>query len=77
MQLYAISDARPLQIHGHALKMLGRKNQSLADIVKTLRIYHDNINDVSGTVADMRDSAPPLKEILQNLINALDMTDTQ
>ena len=58
--------------------MLGRKNQSLADIVKTLRIYHDNINDVSvGNTADMQDSALPLQEILQNLINALDMTDTQ
>jgi beta-catenin-like protein 1 len=65
-------------IHGHALKMLGRKNHSLADIVKTLRIYHDNINDVSaGNAADLQDSAPPLPEILQNLINALDMTNTQ
>ncbi|KAM6495842.1 Catenin-beta-like, Arm-motif containing nuclear domain containing protein [Amanita muscaria] len=60
-------------IRTHAFKMLGRKSQSLADIVKILQVYHNNVDDVSdSSPGHERESAPPLKEILQNLINALD-----
>ena len=65
------------QIRTHALKILGRKNQNLTDIVRTLQIYHDNIDDESaGNAVDTQESAP-LREILQNLINALDTTNGQ
>ena len=59
------------------LKILGRKNQSLVDIVQTLRIYHDNIDDEPKNKEDAVHEPAPLKEILQNLINALDMTNEQ
>lgn len=59
------------------LKILGRKSQSLVDIVQTLRIYHDNIDDEPKNKEDVVDEPAPLKEILQNLINALDTTNEQ
>ncbi|KAK2466249.1 hypothetical protein APHAL10511_001891 [Amanita phalloides] len=64
-------------IRTHALTMLGRKNLSLMDLVKTLRLYRDNIDDETASrEVDMQESAS-LKEILQNLIDALDMTSNQ
>jgi len=53
-------------IRSHILQMLGRKSQSLKDIVKTLRIYHDNIGEEDST------DAPAQKNILQGLIDALE-----
>jgi len=50
-------------IRAHALKILGRKDQSLVDIVQTLQIYHDNIDDEpESKEADIQGSAP-LREI--------------
>ncbi len=64
-----------LQIRTHALKILGRKDQSLVDIVQTLQIYHDNIDDEpESKEADIQGSAP-LRMILQSLINALGTTN--
>ncbi|KAI0719562.1 Catenin-beta-like protein [Cerioporus squamosus] len=57
------------QIHDHIKKLLDRKNQSFKDIVKTLQIMLDNVDDDSaGGAAD----APSQREILQNLIAFLD-----
>ncbi|KAF8736475.1 hypothetical protein AX14_000272 [Amanita brunnescens Koide BX004] len=64
-------------IRAHALKILGRKNQSLADIVQILRIYHANIDDQPENKEAAIHESAPLKEILQNLINALDTTTEQ
>ena len=54
------------QIRAHLLQMMGRKNQSLHDIVQTLRIYQENVDE--GESAD----GPSQKIILQSLIEALD-----
>ena len=54
----------------HVQKLLDRKNQSFKDIVKTLRIYHDNVDEVEGSAAG--DDALSQREILQNLIAFLD-----
>ncbi|KAF5390661.1 hypothetical protein D9757_002762 [Collybiopsis confluens] len=56
-------------ICSHLLQMLGRKNQSLADIVKTLRIYRDNVGD---DAEDNSSDSPSQKMILQGLIDALE-----
>ncbi|KAF8621646.1 hypothetical protein AX15_007664 [Amanita polypyramis BW_CC] len=64
-------------IRTHALKILGRKNQNLNDIIRTLQIYHDNIDDESAANAVDTQESAPLKRILQNLINALDITGGQ
>jgi beta-catenin-like protein 1 len=60
------------QIRTHALQMLDRKNQSLHDIVQTLRIFHANVDDISQEESS---DAPSQKEILQGLIAALDTED--
>ncbi|KAF8640111.1 hypothetical protein AX17_001347 [Amanita inopinata Kibby_2008] len=64
-------------IRDHALKMLGRKNQNLGDIVQTLRIYHDNVDDTSESNATDAQAGPSKKEILQSLINALNTAVVQ
>jgi len=63
------------QIRAHILQMLDRKTQSLQDIVHTLRIYHDNVDDEPEPPA-MEDAerTPSQKEILQGLIAALDIS---
>lgn len=62
-------------IRAHILQMLDRKTQSLQDIVHTLRIYHDNVDDEPEPPA-MEDAerTPSQKEILQGLIAALDIS---
>jgi beta-catenin-like protein 1 len=56
--------------------MLDRKTKSLKDIVHTLRIYRDNVDEDEQTYsADAEDGsarAPSQKEILQHLIDFLD-----
>lgn len=52
----------------HVQKLLDRKNQSFKDIVKTLRIYHDNVDEGEGSA----DGTLSQREILQNLIAFLD-----
>lgn len=57
------------QIQMHMKRMLDRRNKSLKDIVKTLQIFHDNVEESSGD-ADTRQMSQ--KEILQNLMNFLE-----
>lgn len=56
--------------------MLGRKGQSLKDVVRTLKIFRDNI-DVTPDVSTGDDShqAPSQKEVLEVLITTLDASD--
>lgn len=49
--------------------MLARRDKSLKDIVKTLQIYHDNV-DEDDTAAESGSLSQ--KEILSNLIVFLD-----
>ncbi|KAF8974523.1 DUF1716-domain-containing protein [Flammula alnicola] len=61
-------------IRNHALRMLDRRNQSLEDILQTLRLYHDHVDDdyaTSGTEATTSQ-----RTILQALISSLDATQT-
>ncbi|PFH52768.1 hypothetical protein AMATHDRAFT_139367 [Amanita thiersii Skay4041] len=59
-------------IRAHGLRMLSRKNQTLGDIVQTLRIYHDNVDGtLESNISDEQESGPSQKDILQNLILAL------
>ncbi|KAL0574666.1 hypothetical protein V5O48_007282 [Marasmius crinis-equi] len=53
-------------IRTHLLQMLGRKNQSLRDIVATLQIYQENVDEEESG------DGPSQKIILQSLIEALD-----
>lgn len=56
------------QIRTHALRMLDRNNQSLKDILQTLQLYQEHVDDGE----DSRTEAPiSRKEILQGLISAL------
>lgn len=59
----------PSQIREHIKKLLDRKNQSFRDIVKTLQIMLDNVDEDN---ADASTDAPSQREILQNLIAFLD-----
>jgi len=47
--------------------MLSRKSQSLSNIVDTLRIYYDNIDEPEDTT-----QVPSQKDILAGLIASLD-----
>ena len=58
------------QIRTHALRMLDRRNQSLQDILRTLRLAFEHVDD-EGVTADNLMSH---KDILQGLISALDAT---
>jgi beta-catenin-like protein 1 len=52
--------------------MLSRKNQSLENIVATLRVYHENMDDAPPQVEDDPSGyQPSQKDILENLIAAL------
>ncbi|KAK1236628.1 hypothetical protein PQX77_000180 [Marasmius sp. AFHP31] len=53
-------------IRTHLLQMMGRKNQSLRDIVETLRVYQENVDEEESA------DGPSQKIILQSLIEALD-----
>ncbi|KAJ3554103.1 hypothetical protein NM688_g3281 [Phlebia brevispora] len=56
-------------IRAHIQQMLRRRDKSLKDIVKTLEIYRDNVDeDDAGRAPD----EPSRKEILQHLIEFLD-----
>lgn len=60
---------RLMQVREHVRKLLARKNQSFRDVVKTLQIYHDNVDD--DNIANP-DGEPSQREILHNLIAFLD-----
>jgi beta-catenin-like protein 1 len=49
--------------------MLGRRSRSLKDIVKTLQVFHDNVED---TTTPEEDGAPSQKEILTGLMAFLE-----
>ena len=55
------------QIRTHALRMLDRRNQSLQDIIRTLRLTFEHIDDE----AEKADNSISHKDILQGLISAL------
>ncbi|KAF8914668.1 DUF1716-domain-containing protein [Mucidula mucida] len=57
-------------IRTHALQMLNRKNQTLQDIVSTLQLYHDNVDDAEPSNDDSEQGLPR-KAILEGLIGAL------
>ena len=59
-----------VQIRTHALRMLDRKNQSLQDILQTLRLTFDHVDDEGVTV----DNSMSHRDILQGLISALGAT---
>ncbi|KAJ4478161.1 Catenin-beta-like protein [Lentinula aciculospora] len=56
-------------VRSHLLQMLSRKNQTLNDIIQTLRIYRDDVGEDPN--ADTTD-APSQKDMLQGLIFALE-----
>jgi beta-catenin-like protein 1 len=56
-------------MRGHITQMLDRRSRSLKDIVKTLQVYHDNVEDEQATTED---GAPSQKEILKGLITFLE-----
>ena len=58
-----------MQVREHVRKLLDRKSQSFQDVVKTLQIYRDNVDD-DGTTSP--DGEPSQREILHNLIAFLD-----
>ncbi|KAG6868515.1 hypothetical protein C0993_001616 [Termitomyces sp. T159_Od127] len=66
-------------IRAHALQMLRRQNQSIKNIVQTLRIFHENVEDPSEPpLADEdRDYSPSQKDILEALITALDTSNVE
>ncbi|OSD04244.1 DUF1716-domain-containing protein [Trametes coccinea BRFM310] len=57
-------------VRAHIQKLLDRKNQSFKDIVKTLQIFHDNVDE--DTADANPDGAPSQREILRNLIAFLE-----
>ncbi|CDO75579.1 hypothetical protein BN946_scf184858.g19 [Trametes cinnabarina] len=57
-------------VRAHIQKLLDRKNQSFKDIVKTLQIFHDNVDE--DTADANPDGAPTQREILRNLIAFLE-----
>ena len=56
------------QVQFHLTQMLDRKSKSLKDIVRTLQVYHDNVEEGEGD----EDGGAMQKEILRNLIAFLD-----
>ncbi|OBZ70506.1 Beta-catenin-like protein 1 [Grifola frondosa] len=60
-------------IRSHVQKLLDRKSQSLEDIVKTLKIYYNSIDEEEPSNQDNNaDRSLSQREILQNLISFLE-----
>ncbi|KIY74135.1 DUF1716-domain-containing protein [Cylindrobasidium torrendii FP15055 ss-10] len=55
-------------IRTHALQMLARKSQTLDDVVKTLQVYHDNVDEAEE---ELPEGGMTRKSILEGLIGAL------
>jgi hypothetical protein len=55
------------QVRGHLVQMLSRKNKSLGDIVQTLQVYHDNIDEADSLDAESGGYGVLQREILRNL----------
>ncbi|RDB22492.1 Beta-catenin-like protein 1 [Hypsizygus marmoreus] len=63
-------------IRNHALQMLDRKNQSLQDIVQTLKVFRSNVDEATEpTEVDDSNRSPSQKDILEGLIAALDTSN--
>jgi beta-catenin-like protein 1 len=56
-----------VQVRTHAMQMLNRKDQGLKDIVHTLQIHYDNMEEPASRDAD----SPSQKDILSELIKSL------
>lgn len=62
-----------MQIRSHLVQMLERKSKSLQDIVRTLEVYRDNVEeDTNSYTLSDAERPPSQKEILQYLINFLE-----
>lgn len=57
------------QVLSHIKQMMDRRDQSLLDIVKTLQVYHDNVEEEDVTMSE--DSPVSQKDILQHLMEFL------
>ena len=55
------------QVRGHLVQMLSRKNKSLGDIVQTLLVYHDNIDEADSPDSESGGYGALQREILQHL----------
>ncbi|KAF6762278.1 Catenin-beta-like protein [Ephemerocybe angulata] len=62
-------------IRSHVLQMLNRKNLSLQDLVSTLKVFYDNMDDAPP--AEGEDATPSQKDIVVNLIASLDPSTQQ
>lgn len=58
-------------MRAHVQKLLDRKNQSFKDLVNTLQIYHDNVDEEPNADGNA-DGALSQREILRNLIAFLE-----
>lgn len=54
------------------MQMLDRKTKSLKDIVQTLQIYHDNVDEESTGAGNGSENVPSQRDILRHLIAFLD-----
>ena len=58
------SELETIQILSHVKQMLGRKDKSLQDLVKSLQVYRDNVDDPGPADG----SSLSQKDILENLM---------
>jgi len=59
------------QIRQHALRMLDRRNQGLKDILQTLQLYYEHVDEDDNNMKTDNEPTISQKEILQGLISAL------
>jgi beta-catenin-like protein 1 len=52
--------------------MLDRKNQTLKDIIATLQMHYDSVDEDERALEDSEDQSPSQKEILRGLIAYLE-----
>lgn len=57
--------------------MLSRKSQSLRNVVETLRVYHDNIDEEDSALKGEGEGGLSQREILEGLIGALTPEEDQ
>ena len=57
--------------------MLSRKSQSLRNVVETLRVYHDNIDEEDSAAKGEGEGGLSQREILEGLIGALTPEEDQ
>ncbi|KAL1699006.1 Catenin-beta-like protein [Schizophyllum commune] len=64
-------------IRDHVERMLSRKSQSLRNVVETLRVYHDNIDEEDSAAKGEGEGGLSQREILEGLIGALTPEEDQ